>query len=178
MSVQTEINRLSSAKTAIASAITAKGVSVPSTTKIDGMAALIESIPTGGLPSVITPGDTPVLWAEKGMGITAQGGGQDISVSMTISKSGTYRIKYWAIFTATAMSSSPKMELRKNNTAVTGGTITNGGQVARQCSLDMTLTAGDVLSLRGYGSAEYNYSTGATTIYYAIGGGLVACANV
>ena len=178
MSVKSEVTRLSNAKTAIASAITAKGVTVPSTTKLDGMAALIADIPTGGLPSVIIPGDTPVVWAEKGLGITAQGGGQDINVRMTISKSGTYRIKFWAIFTGTVMGGTTKVELCKNNTAVSGGAITNGGQVARQFSLDIALAAGDVLSLRGYGAAEYNYSTGATTIYYAIGGGLMACANV
>lgn len=48
MSVQTEINRIESAKTAIATAIAGKGVTVPSGTKIDGMAALIEGIEAGG----------------------------------------------------------------------------------------------------------------------------------
>ena len=48
MSVQAEIDRLTSAKNAIATAIDGKGVSVPEGTKLDGMAALIDSIPTGG----------------------------------------------------------------------------------------------------------------------------------
>lgn len=47
MSVQTEINRISSAKSAISMAISNKGVTVPSGTKIDGMAALIGQISTG-----------------------------------------------------------------------------------------------------------------------------------
>lgn len=47
MSVQTEINRISSAKSAISTAITNKGVTVPSGTKIDGMATLIGQISTG-----------------------------------------------------------------------------------------------------------------------------------
>ncbi len=47
-SIQTEIDRIKNAKTAIASAITEKGVSVPSGTSIDGMASLIANIPTGG----------------------------------------------------------------------------------------------------------------------------------
>ena len=47
MSTQSEINRIKNAKTAIASAITAKGVSVPSGTKIDGMPSLIASISQG-----------------------------------------------------------------------------------------------------------------------------------
>lgn len=48
MSVQTQIDRLETAKNAIVSAITGKGVSVPSGTKLDGLAALIASITTGG----------------------------------------------------------------------------------------------------------------------------------
>lgn len=48
MSVQTEIDRLESAKEAIETAIAGKGVTVPDGTKLDGMAALIESIEAGG----------------------------------------------------------------------------------------------------------------------------------
>lgn len=48
MSVQSEITRIESAKTAIATAIEGKGVTVPEGTKLDGLAALIESIETGG----------------------------------------------------------------------------------------------------------------------------------
>lgn len=48
MSVQSEITRLETAKSYIATAITNKGVAVPSGTKLDGMAALIDSIESGG----------------------------------------------------------------------------------------------------------------------------------
>ena len=48
MSVQTEITRIESAKTAIATAIESKGVTVPDGTLLDGMAPLIESIEAGG----------------------------------------------------------------------------------------------------------------------------------
>ena len=48
MSISSEITRISNAKTAIAESIANKGVTVPSGTKIDGMATLIDSIPTGG----------------------------------------------------------------------------------------------------------------------------------
>lgn len=48
MSVQTEINRIKTAVTAIVSAIRGKGVTVPSSAKIGDLAPLIESIPTGG----------------------------------------------------------------------------------------------------------------------------------
>lgn len=46
MSIQSEINRLNSAKTAISNAIQSRGVDVPTGTSIDGMAELIQKIPT------------------------------------------------------------------------------------------------------------------------------------
>ena len=48
MSVQSEITRIESAKTAIATAIEGKGVAVPDGTLLDGMAALVEAISAGG----------------------------------------------------------------------------------------------------------------------------------
>ena len=48
MSIQTELARLTNAKAAIQSAIEGKGVTVPSGTRLDGMAPLIDSIETGG----------------------------------------------------------------------------------------------------------------------------------
>ena len=48
MSVQTQIDRLASAKAAIKAAIEGKGVTVPDATLLDGMASLIESIEAGG----------------------------------------------------------------------------------------------------------------------------------
>lgn len=48
MSVQSEITRLQNAKAAIKAAIEGKGITVPESTLLDGMAALIESIEAGG----------------------------------------------------------------------------------------------------------------------------------
>ena len=48
MSIQTELTRLTNAKAAIKTAIEGKGVTVPDTTLLDGMASLIESIEAGG----------------------------------------------------------------------------------------------------------------------------------
>lgn len=53
MSIQSEITRLENAKTAISEAIASKGVSVPSSTKMDGMADFINDINTGGDYNVI-----------------------------------------------------------------------------------------------------------------------------
>ena len=47
MSIQTDLTRITNAKAAIKTAIEGKGVTVPSGTLIDGMAALIESIQAG-----------------------------------------------------------------------------------------------------------------------------------
>lgn len=48
MSVQSEIDRIEAAKAAIGTAIAGKGVAVPSGTKLDGMAALIDGIEQSG----------------------------------------------------------------------------------------------------------------------------------
>ena len=48
MSIQTELTRITNAKTAIKTAIEGKGVTVPDGTLLDGMAALIASIEAGG----------------------------------------------------------------------------------------------------------------------------------
>ena len=48
MSIQTELTRIINAKAAIKTAVEGKGVTVPAGTLLDGMAALIESIQTGG----------------------------------------------------------------------------------------------------------------------------------
>ena len=48
MSIQTELTRITNAKTAIKTAIEGKGVTVPNGTLLDGMAALIDSIEAGG----------------------------------------------------------------------------------------------------------------------------------
>ena len=47
MSIQSEIDRIVGGKTAIATAIEGKGVTVPEGTKLDGLAALVEAISAG-----------------------------------------------------------------------------------------------------------------------------------
>ena len=61
MSITSEITRIKNAKTAMATSITNKGVTVPETTKIDGYSALIDSIPSGGgtlQSKTVTPSET------------------------------------------------------------------------------------------------------------------------
>ena len=54
MSIQTELTRITNAKAAIKTAVEGKGVTVPDGTLLDGMAALIESIETGGGAKIST----------------------------------------------------------------------------------------------------------------------------
>ena len=179
MSVQTEVTRLSNAKAAIASAITAKGVTVPSTTKIDGMASLIESIPTGGLPAVITPGDTPVVVANPGLVVNSSTTKKKLGAKITIPKDGTYRIKFWAAMLRST-GSSDGIWLYKNGAEVSGSRM--AGYAVGAYSADMALVAGDELELWGKGSTQRQSSnTGleyVTVTMHAVGGGLMACANV
>ena len=67
MSIQSELTRLTDAKAAIKTAIEGKGVTVPSGTLLDGMAALIESIEAGGggEVNVSTGSVTPVETTKK-----------------------------------------------------------------------------------------------------------------
>ena len=48
MSIQTELTRITNAKSAIKAAIEGKGVTVPDATLLDGMAVLIDNIEAGG----------------------------------------------------------------------------------------------------------------------------------
>ena len=59
MSIQTELTRITNAKAAIKTAIEGKGVTVPASTLLDGMAALIESIEAGGASNIVSGTFTP-----------------------------------------------------------------------------------------------------------------------
>ena len=54
MSIASELTRLQNAKNAITSAIAEKGVTVPTGTKLDGMASLIGQIEQGSKPELIS----------------------------------------------------------------------------------------------------------------------------
>lgn len=56
MSVQTQIDRISDAVSAVKAALTEKGVTVPDGTKVDGLAALIAAIESGGGGSTVASG--------------------------------------------------------------------------------------------------------------------------
>lgn len=59
MSVQEQITRISAAKTDIAAAITAKGVSVPATAKLDALAGYVAQISIGASFALLWSNPTP-----------------------------------------------------------------------------------------------------------------------
>lgn len=59
MSIATEISRIQTATNDIKTAITGKGVSVPTGSQIDDLPALITSIPTGGGSGLLLP---DIIW--------------------------------------------------------------------------------------------------------------------
>ena len=98
MSISSEITRISNAKTAILESIANKGVTVPSGTKIDGMATLIDSIQTGGAavqPSkaltvtsngttTITPDAPYDAIKQVDLTVNVSGGGVEDTVTVTL----------------------------------------------------------------------------------------------
>ena len=65
MSVASEIQRLQGAKSDLATAIAAKGVTVPAGTKIDGYATLVGQIQTGSSPNLQSLNVTPSTQAQQ-----------------------------------------------------------------------------------------------------------------
>lgn len=167
MSIADEINRLQSDSAAIAAAITAKGVTVPSGSGYDDYASLIESIPSGGTTLVPTAGDYPVV-GNGGLG----GGGSALTstgISITIPVTGTYRLKWCAFRRNNSTSytwSSRLYRKRGNTTSVLGTEVTTWTSTYIQTnSLDVACEAGDVITV---------YVAGRSSTY-SWGGMLTAC---
>ena len=102
MSIQSEITRLETAKSDIATAITNKGVTVPSGTKLDGMAALIGSIESGGANFQTKS----VMYTENGTSTITPDDGYDglssVDVTVNVASGGGGGAGFKVTFPATA----------------------------------------------------------------------------
>lgn len=169
MSVSSEIQRLQEAKADIKDAIEAKGVTVPSSTTLDGYATLIGNIPTGGSGATLVPtaGDYPVV-SNGGLG----GGGNNLTstgISVTIPVAGTYRLKWCAFRRNNSTSYSWGSQLyrtRSGSTSAIGTENTTWTSTYIQSnSLDIACNAGDVITVYVRGRSNT----------YSWGGYLMAC---
>lgn len=171
MSVATEISRLTSAKAAIKTAIEGKGVTVSSSTTLDGYADLIDDIQTGGGGATLVPtaGDYPVV-SNGSLG----GGGSKLTstdISVTIPVTGTYRLKWCAFRRNNSTSYSWSSQLYRtrsgSTTAIGTENSTWTSTYIQSNSLDIACNAGDVITV---------YVRGRSSTY-SWGGYLMACVN-
>lgn len=150
--------------TDIADAIRAKTGSTATMTP-SGMAALINSIETGGAPSTITAGDTPVMIAANIYNSTGTSS-QNTGLVITVPLAGTYRFK-WVMAGGGGSGYAVKSQLYQNGVAVGSQKTTTGATV---CSLDLECAAGDTITVYVTGYSYWG------TMYGTIGN-LVACIN-
>ena len=186
MSISSEITRISNAKTAIAESIANKGVTVPSGTKIDGMATLIDSIQTGGAavqPSkaltvtsngttTITP-DAPydaIKQVNLTVNVASGGGGDGFKITFpTTAKNWNNAAAAYLILSNGAR--KPFISY----SSVSGQTIENVvGIICRANDpidiLTMTLSKGKIAQINNLTSESHIITAPSTTIpYYASG---------
>ena len=149
MSISSEITRISNAKTAIAESIANKGVTVPSGTKIDGMAALIDSIQTGG--AAIQPSKALTVTSNGTTTITPDApydAIKQVDLTVNVASGGGGSAGYKVTFPATA----------KNwNKVAAGGIVQVDGTVID--IIDYSTLAGktipNVIEICVWGSAYY-----------------------
>ena len=134
MSISSEITRISNAKTAIAESIANKGVTVPSGTKIDGMAALIDSIQTGGGGAVqpskaltVTSNGTTTITPDAPYDAIKQ-----VDLTVNVASGGGYNVTFpatatnWAnVFQANLLLSDGSAKSFTSYSSVSGQTIEN-----------------------------------------------------
>ena len=158
---------VSDGKALVASAITDMGVETTQDATFAIMAENILAIKSGGgLPSVITAGDTPILSSSTLAYTCTSTSARATGISITIPKDGTYRFKFSAGRTSTT--GTWTTQLYKNGSAISGATATWSSYQATYTG-DIACNAGDVIEI-------YAQSRGST--YRSIISQLVACIDL
>ncbi len=152
MSIASELDRLQTAKSDIADAITSKGTTVPGGTKMDGFASLIAEIDMGvSFPETPSAGDTPLfaklaLWTMTGATYT------NVGYTITIHKNGVYRFNYAVVCPAGTASCYGRLVL--NGTEVSGSEAVPTNNTTIFKTIDLTCTVGDIVNTQAKGSAS------------------------
>lgn len=144
MSVQTQIDRLTGAKTDIAAAIAGKGVTVPDGTLLDGMAALIASIQVS---------DETV----KQVAVTTSG----TSISSTITFSGiTSQPREWEICVESVSYDSGSNRYY----VIHGSSLSNTASLIKATSRTVTIVISDAITT--YANANFSIKVSGTNYYF------------
>lgn len=177
MSIQTELTRLTNAKAAIQTAIEGKGVTVPSGTLLDGMAALIESIGAGGgnfsvetgsitFAESYKPNSTPLV-INHSLGKTPLA---FIAYNGTAAYKPQYQIAY--LYKLGPYTASSKAMRSSYSTIMYSNTAGTQNIVSSSASDTITLSS-DVITISGTSSvADFNPDTSgnrtSTLVWFAI----------
>ena len=194
MSISSEITRISNAKTAIAQSITNKGVTVPSGTKIDGIAALIDSIQTGGGGAVqpskaltVTSNGTTTITPDAPYDAIKQ-----VDLTVNVASGGGGGAGFKVTFPATAtnwIAADPQssniiladgtLKLVEDYSTIAGKTIENVAGILRKGYvgmhvLRMTLSEGRIIQCNvPSGSVDVTIAPNTTPTYYNCGRDLI-----
>lgn len=157
MSVQSEITRISNAESALKATLEARGVTVPSGTKLGGLPSLIGQVCKLTSP---TAGDYPIL---ENTTLTRIQGTTPTSTgaSITVPVAGTYRFKWCAVRTSSSGTSQTQLyRTRSGTTTAIGEPNSTWSQSwLTGCTLDVACKAGDVIEVWANSGAASSYIT-------------------
>ena len=161
MSVQSEITRIANAKTALATAIEGKGVTVPEGTKLDGMAALVEAIQAGGGTGI----DFPTGYKVSAGTYTPNTEGTNVLHTIKIASSVPYNlpIRMFCIYREDGFDASGS-DAARYLTFYAGAIAASGEATSGVCIYRSAATSGTFVG-GGGGESNGSYSYGLPSIH-------------